>query len=108
MLHNILAAVAAYQILLCLANAHNHLVPSSLQGIYDNVFVPCPNCGKEYCAQSKGSWDKSLREFKLRLAPVDVLADVNRHAPFKCERCGVYFMVDFLPQVVEVIPPVDS
>jgi len=31
--------------------------------------------------------------FELDKCPVDVLGDVNRHAPFECE-CGAVFQVD--------------
>ena len=60
-------------------------------GVYDTVFVPCPDCGEVYPAQSK-SGDCLLQDFELNEAPHDVMADVNRHAPFTCE-CGCVFEV---------------
>jgi len=61
-------------------------------GVYDTVVVPCPLCGEIYYAQSKGSYECSLRMFDLANAPADVMSDVNRHAPFVCE-CGAIFKV---------------
>jgi len=62
-------------------------------GIYDTVVIPCPECGELYYAQSKGSYECSLRHFDLWNAPSDVMSDVNRHAPFECE-CGTIFDVE--------------
>lgn len=61
-------------------------------GMFDTVFVPCPKCGLYYPAQSKGG-DCMLDTYELDDAPNDVLSDVNRHAPFKCEQCGSEFEV---------------
>jgi len=61
-------------------------------GCYDTVLVPCPNCGELYQAQSK-SGDCSMSEFDLSTAPNDVMENINRHAPFECERCGTNFRV---------------
>lgn len=61
-------------------------------GMFDTVFVPCPKCGVKYPAQSK-SGDCGLYTYELEKAPNDVLADVNRHAPFKCENCESEFEV---------------
>jgi len=72
-------------------------------GCFDTIFVPCPKCGEKYPAQSKGG-DCCLRGFELNEAPQDVLDDVNRHAPFICEKCQTVFSVDFVieKRVVEV------
>lgn len=58
-------------------------------GCYDTVVVNCPKCGREHYLQSKGG-ECLLKEYTLKNCPVDVLSDVNRHAPFNCE-CGVVF-----------------
>jgi len=62
-------------------------------GMFDGVLVPCPECGTPHEAQSK-SGDCTLRNFNLGDAPAEVLADINRHAPFTCERCGTLFAVE--------------
>ena len=61
-------------------------------GMYDTVLVPCPRCGAVTQAQSK-SGDCLLHEFHLADCPYNILADVNRHAPFTCEECGTRFGV---------------
>jgi hypothetical protein len=61
-------------------------------GCYDTVVVPCPKCGEEYFAQSKGGYCL-LYEYPLDKAPDDVLSDVNRHAPFTCYKCRTKFEV---------------
>ena len=63
-------------------------------GLYDTVTVPCPTCGKVEYFQSKGSDECYLRNFTLENAPDDVMSDVNRHAPYSCERCGATFGVN--------------
>ena len=62
-------------------------------GVYDTVMVPCPLCGTESGFQSK-SGACSLATYSLAEAPDEVLLDVNRHAPNKCEKCGTLFSVD--------------
>ncbi len=62
-------------------------------GCYDTVFVPCPKCGEEYEAQSKGG-DCLLNYYTFgENVPENVLSNVNRHAPFICD-CGTKFEVD--------------
>ncbi len=61
-------------------------------GMYDTVYVPCPRCGTKHEAQSKGGYCR-LGEYQLMEAPADVLSDVNRHAPFSCQKCGALFQV---------------
>ena len=61
-------------------------------GCYDTVLVPCPKCGELYQAQSK-SGSCSMSVFDFDSAPQDVMENVNRHAPFECEKCGTYFSV---------------
>lgn len=60
--------------------------------MYDTVMVPCPNCGEESGFQSK-SGDCVLGHYFLEDCPNDVLVNINRHSPCKCE-CGIYFEVD--------------
>ena len=61
--------------------------------------VPCPKCGEKYEAQSKGG-ECSLSQYELAACPQDVLSDVNRHAPFVCEKCGCMFDVTEAPRVI--------
>jgi|JI10StandDraft_1071094.scaffolds.fasta_scaffold1811746_1 transcription elongation factor Elf1 len=61
-------------------------------GMFDSVKVPCPKCGKEQLFQSKGG-DCILEEYTLENAPLDVLMDINRHAPYGCLKCGCEFAV---------------
>lgn len=61
-------------------------------GVYDIIAIACPKCKEPYYAQSK-SGACELDEYQLETAPPDVLADVNRHAPFECD-CGAVFEVE--------------
>lgn len=69
-------------------------------GMYDTVVLHCPACNEPLWAQSKGG-DCILGHYKLSEAPVDVLSDVNRHAPFECEECGCMFKVELKVLAVE-------
>lgn len=71
-------------------------------GMFDSVMVPCPSCGTKIEAQSK-SGACVLGVYDLENAPADVLADVNRHAPFLCGACGTTFYVNI--QIVAVAMP---
>lgn len=58
-------------------------------GCFDTIHVPCPKCQYPYAAQSKsGKCDFITYEIA-----VDVLSDVNRHAPFTCVKCEALFKV---------------
>lgn len=61
-------------------------------GMYDSVMVKCPKCGEEHEFQSK-SGDCFLDVYTLENCPDDVMANVNRHSPCKCD-CGTTFQVD--------------
>ena len=61
-------------------------------GMYDSVIVKCPKCGAEHELQSK-SGDCYLNIFTLENCPDDVMANVNRHSPYKCD-CGISIEVD--------------
>lgn len=61
-------------------------------GMFDTVDVPCPHCGTVKSFQSKGG-ACLLRNYNLHDAPADVLSDINRHAPYQCEKCGTSFAV---------------
>jgi hypothetical protein len=67
-------------------------------GCYDTILVPCPECGKEYDAQSK-SGDCLMRIYSFNDCPEDVMINVNRHAPFVCFKCGTTFEVEFNPNL---------
>lgn len=61
-------------------------------GCYDTVMVPCPTCGNREPFQSK-SGECLLENYNLEEAPDHVLGDVNRHAPYDCQKCGALFYV---------------
>jgi hypothetical protein len=65
--------------------------------------VPCPDCGEETWCQSK-SGPCELKGFGLSDAPASVMLDVNRHAPFQCERCWNYFYVDVKTRTAKPMP----
>jgi hypothetical protein len=71
-------------------------------GVYDSILLSCPKCGELYAAQSK-SGDCLLRIYNFEDTPDDVMANVNRHAPFVCFKCGAKFKVEFdpKPKIVE-------
>lgn len=61
-------------------------------GCFDSVMVPCPKCGMRMEFQSKGG--RCIQGvYTLEEAPLDVIADVNRHAPRCCLECGTRFEV---------------
>ena len=54
---------------------------------FNTVIVPCPKCGKpEYCQSKSG--ECLLKNYTIKNAPLAVLTDINRHAPFTCRYCG--------------------
>ena len=61
-------------------------------GVYDTVWVKCPTCGEENPFQSK-SGDCILENYTLDNCPPDVLVNVNRHSPCRCD-CGTLYAVD--------------
>ena len=61
-------------------------------GCYDVVRINCPSCKQEYDAQSKGG-DCKLATYTLENVPEDVYSNINRHAPFICQKCGTLFEV---------------
>lgn len=62
-------------------------------GVYSTINIPCPKCGQLYPAQSK-SGECNMETYKFPDVPFNVLSDINRHAPFKCD-CGAVFQVEF-------------
>jgi DNA-directed RNA polymerase subunit RPC12/RpoP len=62
-------------------------------GMFDRVWVQCPNCSTENEFQSKGG-GCFLGDYNLEDCPEDVLSDVNRHAPIRCEYCSIHYSVD--------------
>ena len=69
-------------------------------GLYDEVIVPCPECGRTKNFQSK-SGECLLDTYTLKNCPDDVLKDVNRHSPYECE-CGCLFQVDTFKRKSEI------
>ena len=78
-------------------------------GCFNTIRVPCPKCQEPYEAQSKGG-DCSLSTFNLEDASIDDLSDINRHAPFTCEKCGAAFKVKVVAIATSILyqPPVDD
>lgn len=62
--------------------------------MFDSVWARCPNCGEENEFQSK-SGECILGNYDLEDCPADVLADVNRHSPVKCD-CGCEYEIDIM------------
>jgi hypothetical protein len=62
-------------------------------GCYETIMIPCPRCGERYPAQSK-SGPCEMETYTLEEAPNDVVDDVNRHAPFRCDKCAAVFEVE--------------
>lgn len=46
-----------------------------------------------------------MDNFTLDDVPLSVLADVNRHAPVECRKCGISYSVLFQPPVAVVDEP---
>ena len=65
-----------------------------IMGMYDTVMVKCPKCDAEHEFQSK-SGECLLEVYTLEDCPDDVMANVNRHSPYRCD-CGVSIEVDIL------------
>jgi hypothetical protein len=56
--------------------------------LFDSVYVPCPDCGKQYEFQSKAG-GPHLNSYTLDDAPGVILADLNG-ATARCD-CGTTF-----------------
>lgn len=61
-------------------------------GLYDSVWVKCPKCNEKNEFQSKSGFC-FLGNYGLENCPDDVLIDINRHSPIKCD-CGCLYEVD--------------
>lgn len=59
-------------------------------GLFDRVYVDCPNCGNQVEFQSKGG-ECDLVNFSLDDAPIHVLMDMMNY-PQECE-CGTWLAV---------------
>lgn len=70
-------------------------------GCYDTVIVNCPKCDQEHYFQSK-SGECLLENYTLEGCPDDVMANANRHSPYKCD-CGVSIEIDILNRKVRVL-----
>jgi len=69
--------------------------------MYDTVLVPCPKCGQEEGFQTK-SGPRMLNNYRLVTAPLEVLVDINRHAPYTCSNCGIDFEVQIQHMAIPV------
>jgi hypothetical protein len=68
-------------------------------GMFDTVYVSCPECREELAFQSK-SGDCCCIDYDLEDAPQDVLIDVNRHSPHTCPKCQTQFKVILMQKIV--------
>lgn len=73
-------------------------------GLFDSVMVPCPKCGERREFQTKGG-ECTLTTYSLEDAPLDVLSDVNRHAPLRCQKCSTLYKVGPGAKPTEVDEP---
>ena len=55
-------------------------------GMFDSIYFNCPKCGNRIEAQSK-SGECLLNNYDYTCVPADVAEDVNRYAPFYCDKC---------------------
>ena len=60
-------------------------------GLYDTVYLECPQCGHENDFQSKSGPCQCLNfdqnDIDQGNVPVDVFHDINRHSPIVCHHC---------------------
>ena len=70
-------------------------------GMYDTIWVNCPNCGEEIGFQSK-SGDCVLGNYTLIDAPDNVMANANRHSPLDCD-CGAKLEIDIINRTVKQV-----
>ena len=61
-------------------------------GMYDTIWVKCPQCQIDVDFQSK-SGQCILGEYELDDCPDDVMMDANRHSPVQCD-CGALLEID--------------
>ncbi len=67
---------------------------------FDEIIISCPDCSKTKIVQSKGG--NCLGEiYTLDNAPFNILSDVNRHAPFKCDVCGCIYIIHLKALAIE-------
>jgi transcription elongation factor Elf1 len=59
--------------------------------LFDEVLLPCPKCGKNNYAQSKGGWCRTI-QYDFDTAPDPVLADMVDEE-LTCSQCGTKFAV---------------
>lgn len=79
-------------------------------GMFDTVKVPCPKCSTINFLQSKGGecflYDYDMPGVGNDPAPMDVMADINLHAPHKCSQCNILFIIKLVTEpkweVVEI------
>ena len=60
-------------------------------GMFDEVWLPCPQCGEKTYAQSKSGWCQ-LDAFEFDDAPARVLGDIVDEVQ-TCSKCGTQFSV---------------
>lgn len=61
-------------------------------GMYDTIWVKCPQCKSDVDFQSK-SGECILGQYEIDNCPDDVMLDANRHSPVQCD-CGALLEID--------------
>jgi hypothetical protein len=61
-------------------------------GLFDSVWIDCPNCGRPVEFQSKADGDPCCRRFSLDDAPTHILTDIL-NAPEHCMGCGQWMAI---------------
>ncbi len=63
-------------------------------GVFDYIYLKCPNCGEEVEEQSKGG-DSCQAQYTLENAPVNVVEYIIDE-DFFCEECDTRFKIDIM------------
>jgi hypothetical protein len=64
-------------------------------GMFDSLFVECPNCGNTIELQSKAG-DCILASYNIDSVPASVLADIaEKESPFMCYQCETLLRIRF-------------
>lgn len=70
-------------------------------GMFDTVWLPCPNCGKQVGFQSKAG-ECILRDYSCA-APIAIAEDVDGDTE-SCEGCDEYVTAKMAFTVPELVP----
>ena len=68
-------------------------------GVFNDIWVPCPNCGDRFAVQSKGAHDLRMAVYHLESAePGDIQELVFESDPH-CPSCGSRVAIKYNMQV---------